>query len=91
MEYSELKNKIKTYGMSMKEFTIFVGVHETTPTAWKNKKVPLAIIRVVEGLDAKKELSDYKDIAKDALNTKKELAEYINIIKKMCKDTKITF
>ena len=61
MEYEELKNKLKALGMNIKEFTNHVGVHANTATHWKNNTVPLMVVRVVEGLEYKRELQSCED------------------------------
>jgi len=61
MEYEEFKSKLKGLSMNIKEFASFVGVHANNATRWKNNTVPLWVVRVVEGLEYKKELQATKD------------------------------
>ena len=61
MDYEELKNKIKEYGFNLKEFANYVGVHPNTTTKWKNNTVPLWVVRVIEGLEYKRDLKSCED------------------------------
>ncbi len=47
--------------MNMREFTDYVGVHTNTATHWKNNTVPLWVVRVIEGLEYKRDLKSCED------------------------------
>ena len=70
MDYEEFKNRLGNLGLSIKDFTALVGLHQNNATHWKNNGFPEWVIKVIEGLECKRELESIKSRIKNLCDDK---------------------
>jgi len=69
MEYEQFKNRLKKQKMKLIDFCELVDIHQTTTQKWKENKVPVWAIKLLELLEKEKEFNEQKKAVEDFCKT----------------------